>query len=123
MCSGIHVDPDWTVESMLYANSTMTAEFPTLLGKEDNGTSRGLERWLYLTQALQTRCVGGSIENYRQHSEVMGSLNWAINSIWIGPAWGSISHDGALFPQSVIFSLMPDCCRNDQLKAGSISQH
>ena len=88
-------NPDWTVESMLYPNSTLVRLFPTLLGAADDGTAAGLERWLYLTQALQTRCVGGSIEGYRQHSEVMGSLNWAINSIWIGPAWGSISHDGS----------------------------
>jgi hypothetical protein len=39
------------------------------------------------------RCTG-SVTTYRQHAEVMGSLNWAINSIWLGPAWGSISHDG-----------------------------
>lgn len=38
---------------MLFANSTMTREFPTLLGAADNGTAAGLERWLYLTQALQ----------------------------------------------------------------------
>lgn len=88
-------NPDWTVESMLYANSTLVKEFPSLLSAEDNGTAAGLERWLYLTQALQAHCVGGSVATYRQHQEVMGSLNWAINSIWIGPAWGSISHDGS----------------------------
>ena len=80
---------------MLYSNSTLVKEFPSLLSPKDNGTAAGLERWLYLTQALQTRCVGGSVTTYRQHQEVMGALNWAINSIWIGPAWGSISHDGS----------------------------
>jgi hypothetical protein len=54
-----------------------------------------MSRSSYLTQSLQTRCVGGSVSTYRQHSEVMGALNWAINSIWLGPAWGSISHDGS----------------------------
>ena len=88
-------NPDWTVESMLFENSTLTKAFPSLLDASMNGTARGLERWLYLTQALQTKCVGGSVSTYRQHTEVMGSLNWAINSIWIGPAWGSISHDGS----------------------------
>lgn len=88
-------NPDWTVESMLFENSTMSREFPTLLGVADNGTAAGLERWLYLTQALQARCVGGSVSAYRQHTEVMGALNWAVNSIWVGPAWGSVSHDGS----------------------------
>lgn len=28
--------------------------------------------------------------------QVMGAVNWALNSIWTGaPAWGSISHDGS----------------------------
>lgn len=49
----------------------MVREFPTKLGPQDNGTAAGLERWLYLTQALQTRCVGGSVTTYRQHAEVM----------------------------------------------------
>ena len=62
------------------------------LQARDDATVQGMERWLYLTQALQTRCVGGSFSAYRQHSEVYGALNWAINSIWLGPAWGSISY-------------------------------
>ena len=88
-------NPDWTVESMLYPNSTLTRELPSFLGPNDVGTRAGLDRWLYLTQVLQARCVGGSILAYRQSPRVMGSLNWAINSIWHGPAWGSISHDGS----------------------------
>lgn len=122
-------NPDWTVESMLYANSTMTAAFPTMLGTQDDGTSAGLERWLYLTQALQTKCVGGSIENYRQHSEVMGSLNWAINSIWLGPAWGSISHDGHwkmlhyrlrhVFKPLLLSFIQPSDTSEKALKAGA----
>ena len=39
-------NPDWTQLSMLYANSTLALEFPTLLGPQDNGTRAGLERWL-----------------------------------------------------------------------------
>jgi hypothetical protein len=42
-------NPAWTVESMLYSNSTLTALFPTLLTSEDN-TREGMARWLYLTQ-------------------------------------------------------------------------
>jgi hypothetical protein len=84
------------------SGSTLTSLFPTHLdtrpkaqGGVDDGTKAGLERWLYLTQALQAHCVGGSVSAYRQHSEVMGAVNWAVNSIWTGaPAWGSISHDG-----------------------------
>jgi hypothetical protein len=97
------LNPDWTIQSMLYENSTLNALFPSRLdtrtkqqGGTDDGTRAGLERWLYLTQALQAHCVGGSVSAYRQRSEVMGSVNWAVNSIWQGaPAWGSISHDGS----------------------------
>jgi len=85
---------DWTIDSMLYPNSTLMRTLPSLLTEEDN-TTAGMERWLYLTQALQTHCVGTSVSTYRQHSQVMGSLNWALNSIWTAPAWGSISHDGS----------------------------
>lgn len=46
-------------------------------------------------QVLQAHCVGTSITTYRQHSFVMASLNWALNSIWTGPAWGATSHDGS----------------------------
>ena len=35
------------------------------------------------------------MQAYRQRAEVMGSVNWAVNSIWTGPAWGSVSHDGS----------------------------
>lgn len=84
---------------MLYTNSTLVKLFPTLLdsspGSTADATALGLERWLYLTQALQAHCVGGSVSAYRQRASVMGSLNWAINSIWTAPAWGSISHDGS----------------------------
>lgn len=77
-----------------YHGSTLNTLFPTLITDHDN-TPAGMERWLYLTQALQTRCVTSSVESYRQHSTIAGALNWAINSIWVGPAWGSISHDGS----------------------------
>ena len=83
----------------------------TLLGRPQEGTvdatALGLERWLYLTQVLQTHCVGGSISAYRQRKEVMGSLNWAINSIWTAaPAWGSISHDGLVILLNCFFVVM-----------------
>jgi hypothetical protein len=39
-----------------------------------------------LTQALQAHCVSRSVAAHRQLRANMGSLNWAINSIWVAPA-------------------------------------
>ena len=70
------------------------------------------------------------MSTYRQHTEVMGSLNWAINSIWLGPAWGSISHDGSwkmlhyrlrlLFKPLLLSFVEPSNTSPAAIKAGAV---
>ena len=84
-------NPLWTTESQPNNGTTLAATFPLLL----NGTGQiALERWLYLTQALQSTCLTRSVERYRQSPQVMGTLMWSLGEIWTAPAWSSIQHDG-----------------------------
>eukprot|EP00040_Diaphanoeca_grandis_P009532 m.49153 g.49153 ORF g.49153 m.49153 type:complete len:1286 (-) comp20958_c0_seq1:61-3918(-) len=92
-------NPLWTVEAHPGPNSTLTRTFPLLFPNTDvnssaDNTTASLERWLYLTQALQSKCVGQSVTSYRQSPIVMGSLIWSLNEIWTSPAWSSIQGDG-----------------------------
>ena len=93
----------WTREAQPWPGSTLVTQFPVLIpgaatNASESNTTAALERWLFLTQALQSLCIGASVTKLRQKPDVMGSLIWSINQVWTAPAWSAIQHDGQLKP-------------------------
>ncbi|KAJ4460319.1 putative Beta-mannosidase A [Paratrimastix pyriformis] len=63
-------------------------------GKNVAGSQRGLENFIYLSQAVQTMCIQAQTEHYRRGRDTkaytMGAVYWQLNDIWAGQSWSSL---------------------------------
>jgi len=56
-------------------------------------------RWIYLSQVLQSLCIGTEAEFYRRQrynksAFTMGSLYWQLNQNWQAPSWTGLEYGG-----------------------------
>jgi len=66
--------------------------------QESSGNATTFSEWIYLTQCLQTLCIGAESEHYRRlkgdKAQTMGAIYWQLNDIWQAPTWSSTEFGG-----------------------------
>ena len=60
---------------------------------------RHLERWVYLTQAVQALCYRTALAHWRRIKDstpgrTMGAIYWQLNDVWAGPTWSGLEFGG-----------------------------
>lgn len=58
-----------------------------------------LERWVFLSQAVQGLCYRTALAHWRRIKDsvpgrTMGAIYWQLNDVWAGPTWSGVEYGG-----------------------------